>query len=263
MNLCDERTKEQMKPVALVTGGSRGIGLGIAEQLADNGFDLAINGQRDARAVADVLAELRRRGASVVYCRGDVGESAGRKDIIDAVRMHFGRLDVLVNNAGITSPGRRDILEATEDAFDRVIAVNLKGAYFLTQLVARWMIEQRSEDPRFSGRIIISHRFRPRSHRSTGVIIVFLGWHGHDDQTLVGPTGGLASGSMIRPGVIRTDMTAGATEKYDKLIAEGLRSSPAGAARRRRPGGRRVGSRRTDLRDRKRSWSTAVGGERI
>jgi len=219
---------ETMKPVALVTGGSRGIGLGIAEQLADSGFDLAINGQRDASAVADVLIGLRRRGASVAYCRGDVGDAAGRHGIIGAVGEHFGRLNVLVNNAGITSPGRRDILEATEDAFDRVIAVNLKGAYFLTQLVARWMITQCSEDPRFSGRIInISSVSAEIASLNRGDYCI--SWAGMAMMTKLW-SARLAEFGIgvyeIRPGVIRTDMTAGVTEKYDKLIAEGLTAEP-------------------------------------
>src|SRR4051812_34565250 len=98
------------KRVALVTGGSRGIGRGIAEALADSGFDLAINGVRDAAQVADVLAELRQRGSAVHYCRGDVANATDRRAIIDAVRTQFGRLDALINNAGVAPELRADIL---------------------------------------------------------------------------------------------------------------------------------------------------------
>ena len=123
--------------VALITGGSRGIGLGIARCLAAENWNLAINGIRDDVDVAATLASLEETGVDVVYCRGDISKSADRTRIIDTIRDRFGRLDVLVNNAGITSPGRRDLLEANEESFDRVMGVNLKGPYFLTQLAAR------------------------------------------------------------------------------------------------------------------------------
>ena len=132
---------KQTKRVALVTGGSRGIGLGIAECLAESSFDLAINGVRDAAQVADTLAALEKRGASAIYCQGNVAEAADRAAIVDAVRQCFGRLDVLVNNAGVAPNVRADVLDATEESFDRVIGINLRGPYFLTQLAARWMID--------------------------------------------------------------------------------------------------------------------------
>jgi 3-oxoacyl-[acyl-carrier protein] reductase len=128
------------KRVALVTGGGRGIGRGIAECLAESGFDLAINGVRDESQVADTLAALRTRGVEVVYCQGNVAETTDRQAILDGVRKKFGRLDVLVNNAGVAPTVRADILEATEESFDRLISINLKGPYFLTQLAARWMV---------------------------------------------------------------------------------------------------------------------------
>src|SRR2546423_13998500 len=142
------------KRVALVTGGSRGIGRGIAEALADSGFDLAINGVREAEQVAEILAALRKRGAQAHYCRGDVSVPKDRQEIIDAVRARFGRLDVLVNNAGVAPNVRADILEASEESFDRVIGTNLKGPYFLTQLAARWMIEQYRANPSFRGVVV-------------------------------------------------------------------------------------------------------------
>ena len=123
---------KQSKRVALVTGGGRGIGRGIAECLAESGFDLAINGVRDASQVADTVAALEKLGAAVVYCQGNVADAADRQTIVDAVRQRFGRLDVLVNNAGVAPNVRADILEATEESFDRLIAINLKGPYFLT-----------------------------------------------------------------------------------------------------------------------------------
>ena len=134
------------KRVALVTGGSRGIGLGIAAVLADNGYDLAINGVRAESEVAEPLEALRKRGADVAYCQGNVAVARDREQIVAAIRAYFGRLHVLVNNAGVPPVPRADILDATEESFDRVVGINLKGPYFLTQLVARWMIEQRHAD---------------------------------------------------------------------------------------------------------------------
>src|SRR5262245_23628158 len=125
-----------MKRVALITGGSRGIGYSISKHLAENGFDIAINGVRDEHAVTDVLQSLRSMGAEVLYCRGDVSLTNERKKITDQVKKHFGRLHVLVNNAGIAPKERKDILETTEESFDRLIATNLKSSYFLSQLAA-------------------------------------------------------------------------------------------------------------------------------
>lgn len=212
------------RPVALITGGSRGIGLGIARCLGRDGFNLAINGVRDEPDVSDGLKDLEQLGVGVCYCRGDVSSASDRSNIVDSVRNRFDRLDVLVNNAGITSPGRKDILEAEEDSFDRVMAVNLKGPFFLTQAVANWMIEQRSADRDFTGRIINV------SSISAEFVSVNRG-----DYCLTKAGIGMATKLWaarlsefgiwvyeVQPGVIRSDMTAGVTEKYDRLFAEGL-----------------------------------------
>lgn len=210
--------------VALITGGSRGIGLGIARCLARDGFRLAINGVREESAVSAALAELASLGVDVCYCQGDVSSAVDRSSIVDRVHDRFGRLDVLVNNAGITSPGRKDILEAEEDSFDRVMAVNLKGPFFLTQSVANWMIEQRSADSGFSGRIINV------SSISAEFVSVNRG-----DYCLTKAGIGMATKLWaarlaefgiwvyeVQPGVIRSDMTSGVIEKYDRLFADGL-----------------------------------------
>ena len=219
---------KQKKRVALVTGGSRGIGLGIAAELAKSGFDLAINGQREESQVDASLVTLRKLGAEVAYCRGDVGTAAGRQAMVDGVRSHFGRLHLLVNNAGITSPGRRDVLEATEEAFDQVIAVNLKGAYFLSLLAAHWMIEQRQQDPTYQGGMVnissISGEIASLNRGDyciswAGMAMVTKLWAARLAEFGIGVY-------EVRPGVIRSDMTAGVTEKYDKLIAEGLTVEP-------------------------------------
>jgi len=218
------RMSHESNRVALVTGGSRGIGLGIARSLAEEGWRLAINGVRAQSEVEGVLTELRELGRDVVYCRGDVGQANDRKAIISKVRERFGSLHLLVNNAGITSPGRVDILEATEEAFDRVMDVNLKGAFFLAQLAARWMISQRQCDPNFAAAIVnISSISGQMSSTDRGDYCI--SWACMAEVTKLWATRLAEFGIQvyeIRPGIIRTDMTKGVAEKYDRLIAEGL-----------------------------------------
>src|SRR6267143_1171486 len=213
-----------MKKAALVTGGSRGIGYGIAKHLADIGFDVAINGVRDEASLGDVLTSLRNTGVDVLYCQGDVSSSADRKKVVERVKDHFGRLHVLVNNAGIAPQERRDILEATEESFDQVISTNLKGTYFLTQLAANWMIKQKQANPDFTGCIVNV------SSISSTVVSVNRGEYCLTKAGLTMATQLFAVrlGEYdipvfeVRPGVIFTDMTAGVKEKYDKLIEDGL-----------------------------------------
>src|SRR5579862_3996472 len=132
-----------MKRVALITGGTRGIGFGIAQALAVEGFNLAVCGLRDETAVTDPLDALRSSGAEVLYCKCDVARREARTEMLAAIRLRYGRLHVLVNNAGIAPTERRDILQATEESFEQVLQTNLQGPYFLTQSVANWMIEQK------------------------------------------------------------------------------------------------------------------------
>jgi NAD(P)-dependent dehydrogenase (short-subunit alcohol dehydrogenase family) len=212
------------KRVALITGGSRGIGLGIAVSLADSGFDLAINGVRPQADVAEALATLAKRGVAVHYCQGDVGSAANRQAIIKAVRDRFGRLDVLVNNAGVAPNVRADILDATEESYDRVMNINLKGPYFLTQLAARWMIEQHTASTDFRG-VIINISSVSATEASVnrgeyciskaGIVMATQLWAHRLAEF------GIAV-YEVRPGIIHTDMSAAVAEKYDRLIAGGL-----------------------------------------
>jgi len=213
-----------MKKVALITGGSRGIGLGIAKQLAQNGFDIAINGIRAEEAVADVLQDLRRAGADVLYCPGDVSLSGDRKNIIEQVKKHFGKLHVLVNNAGVAPKERKDILETSEESFDRLMAVNLKGAYFLTQLAANWMIEQKNADTSFTSCIInVSSVSATEASVNRGEYCVSKAGLSMVTQLFAIRLGAFDIPVYeVRPGIIYTDMTAAVKEKYDKLIGEGL-----------------------------------------
>ncbi len=212
------------KRVALVTGGSRGIGRGIAEALADCGFDLVINGVREQAQVADVLDALAKRGSSVHYCRGDVSIANDRQAIIHAVRNHFGRLDVLVNNAGVEPNARADILDATEESFDRVLGVNLRGPYFLTQLAARWMAEQRKADAAFRG-VVVNVTSVSTTEASTNRGDYCISKAGLAMATQLWAHRLAEFGIAVyevRPGLIHTDMSVPVAEKYDRLIASGL-----------------------------------------
>lgn len=210
--------------VALITGGTRGIGLGIARALAAEGWDLALNGVRQAEDVSACLDSLRHDGATVIYCRGDIGVAADRQAVIEQVRGEFGRLHALVNNAGITSPGRKDVLEADEETWDRVFDTNLKGPFFLTQLAANWMIEQRSEDKNFGGCIInltsISSDYVSTNRGDYCLTKAALAMATKLWAARMAEHG--VSVYEIRPGIIRSDMTSGVVDKYDRLIAEGL-----------------------------------------
>jgi 3-oxoacyl-[acyl-carrier protein] reductase len=213
-----------MKQVALITGGSRGIGLGIATQLAEAGFDIAINGVRGEEKVRDVIDTLKRIGGNVIYCQADIASTEQRVAMVDRVRKTFGALHLLVNNAGIAPAERKDILEATEESFVHLLSTNLQGPYFLTQLVANWMIEQQKTDPAFEGCIINI------TSVSANVASVNRGEYciAKAGLTMATQLWAARLGEFnipvyeIRPGIIHTDMTAAVTGKYDALIAQGL-----------------------------------------
>lgn len=217
-----------MKPIAFITGSSRGIGLGIAEHLAKKGFDLAINGVRDETAVAEVLAQLRALGADVIYCRGSIAVSDERAAMLAQIKGHFGRLNLLVNNAGIAPSVRADLLEATEESFDQVLNTNLKGTYFLTQAAANWMIEQKTENADFQGLIInVSSISATVASVNRGEYCVSKAGLSMATQLFAVRLGAVGIPVYeVRPGIIKTDMTAGVTDKYDNLIANGLTVQP-------------------------------------
>ena len=217
-------TGEHRRRVALVTGGTRGIGHGMAEYLAREGFDLAVCGRREASAVEAALAVLREHDVEVIYCRADVSDPEARGAMLDQVRDRFGRLDVLVNNAGVAPKVRADMLEATEESFERVLRINLQGPYFLTQAAARWMIDQRETDPRFEACIInVSSVSATMVSPNRGEYCVSKAGLSMATRLWAAALG--AHGIPVyevRPGVTRTDMTAGVKEKYDALIEDGL-----------------------------------------
>jgi 3-oxoacyl-[acyl-carrier protein] reductase len=211
-------------PVALITGGTRGIGLGIARCLADQGYYLALCGRRPKEQVQQTLDELRAPGIEVLYACADVAEREDRAHLLAAVGERWGRLHVLVNNAGVAPTVRADILEATEQSFERVLRINLQGPYFLTQAAARWMIAQREQEPSFRGCIVNISSIsavvaspdrgeycisKAGVSMSTRLWAVRLGEYGIPVYE-------------VRPGIIQTDMTHPVQAKYDRLIAAGL-----------------------------------------
>ena len=222
-----------MNAVGLITGASRGIGRGIALELATLGYDLVINYARDAsaakRTAADCVSAARAAGTAIraEICQADIASGAERRKLIQFTKEKLARLDLLVNNAGVAPEVRADILEASEESFDRLININVKGPYFLTQLAANWMIEQRRTG-------VPPVPFRPKiitiSSVSAYTASVNRGDYCISKAALAMLTPLYASRLAehgihvyeIRPGIVRTDMTAPVQEKYDQLIAEGL-----------------------------------------
>jgi 3-oxoacyl-[acyl-carrier protein] reductase len=222
-----------MNAVALITGASRGIGRGIALELARIGWDLVVNYASNLPAAqqtaADCLSVARTSGKAIraEICPANIGCSTDRLKLIEFVRSKFARLELLVNNAGVAPDVRADILEATEESFDRLIAINVKGPYFLTQLAAKWMVEQsRTGVPPvpFARKIITISSIsaytasvnrgdycmaKAALSMLTPLYAARLAEHGINVYE-------------IRPGIIATDMTSGVKAKYDQLISQGL-----------------------------------------
>ena len=209
------------EPVALVTGAGRGIGAAIAIELARTGFDLAVFDVNPAEQTLDGIRQAGRQGFAL---RGDVTSAQDRSTALDEIRRRFGRLDVLVNNAGVAPSVRADILAATEESYDRAMGINLKGPYFLTQAVANWMIQQRQDRPAdFRCIVNISSMSAYTASPSRGEYC--LSKAGVSMATKLWAAR-LAEYDIrvyeIRPGIIATDMTSGVKEKYDRLIEGGL-----------------------------------------
>jgi len=217
------------KKTALITGAGRGIGFGITEKLASEGFNIVICDIWPETDIAQLLAELETKyEVQGLYCKCDVSDSKGREAMLAEIIAKFGALNVLVNNAGVAPKVRADIMDMTEESYDRVMTINLKGPYFLTQLAARHMTKMKSSNPDFEGCVInigsISADTASVSRgeyclSKAGVTMATKLWAarlGEYDIPVY----------EIRPGIIKTDMTATVTEKYDKLITEGLTIQP-------------------------------------
>ena len=213
-----------MKKIALITGGTRGIGLGISRALAAEGFDLALNGQRAESEVQEVLDELSGSGSDVIYCRGNLADPDERTSIWERALDHFGRVNLLVNNAGMAPRERKDLLDSGEESYREVMDVNLTGPFFLTQQAARHMLEKKESDPRFSACIInISSVSATLASINRGEYCISKAGMSMMTQLFAVRLGEADIPVFeIRPGVTETDMTAGVKEKYDRMIAEGL-----------------------------------------
>lgn len=212
------------KRVALVTGGTRGIGYGIAVELARQGFNLAVNGVRAGETVETAINELKAFGGDVLYCQADVSSKEARTKMLHEVTDHYGNLHVLVNNAGIAPKERRDLLEASEESFMELMAVNLQGPYFLTQAVANLMIRQQREDESVLQCIInISSISSTIASVNRGEYCIAKAGVSMATQLFAVRLGEYNIPVYeVRPGIIHTDMTAAVSEKYDKLISGGL-----------------------------------------
>lgn len=225
-----------MNPVALITGASRGIGRGIALELAKLRYDLVINYAGNIEAAkqtsVDCIAAAETVGRTIraEVCQADISIGADRAKLIQFTRESFSRLDLLVNNAGVAPKVRADLLEADEESFDRLMAINVKGPYFLTQLAANWMIE-------------LVHRLKPKMRCPKIITISSVSAYTASTNrgdycvskaalSMLTPlfASRLAEHGInvyeIRPGIIATDMTGAVKEKYDKLIADGLTPIP-------------------------------------
>jgi len=212
------------RPAAIITGSSRGIGRAIAVRLASDGYGVVVNYARSREAADQVVSEIEQAGGAAIAVQADVSCQDDRRRLVEAVVERFGRLDVLVNNAGITSQGRKDLLEATEESWDLVLGTNLKGPFFLSQLAARRMIDLKKQGLIDAGRIInISSisAYAVSTNRADYCIakagLKMMTWLLADRLAEEGITV-----FEVCPGVIASDMTAPVREKYDRLIADGL-----------------------------------------
>jgi NAD(P)-dependent dehydrogenase (short-subunit alcohol dehydrogenase family) len=211
------------RPCAIITGGSRGIGKGIVLALASAGFDVVVNYARNAAAAEEVKALVEPLGVRALLVQADVSASPDRATLVRETLAAFGRIDLLVNNAGVAPDVRADLLEASEESFDRLININLKGPYFLTQLVARQMLKQNTG----TGTV-----FLPKIINITSVS-AYAASINRGDYCVA--KAGLAMMTQlfaarlaadginvyeIRPGIIETDMTGPVKAKYDQLIFE-------------------------------------------
>ena len=209
----------------LITGGTRGIGLGIARALAKSGHNLALNGRREPEHVEQVIEELSDLGSTVVYCQGDISSSKDRDNIVQTALDAFGQLHVLVNNAGVSPLQRNDLLQCSEESYERVMHINLQGPFFLTQKIAGHMIENTLEDKGCIINISSISATMASVNRAeyciskagmsmmTSLFAARLGEHNIPVYE-------------IRPGIIATDMTSENLNKYQKLLENGLSIQP-------------------------------------
>lgn len=226
-----------MNAVALITGGSRGIGRGIALEMAKLGWDLVVNYAANEGAARQTAADCRaaaqgnRQTIRTEIVCADISRKKERDDLVQFTKTAFGRIDLLVNNAGVAPKVRADLLDMTEESFDHVFNINVRGPYFLTQQVARWMIEQvaagtepGSQRPRIVTISSLSAYTASTNRGEYCLAKAALSMLTPLYASRLAPHG--INVYEIRPGVIATDMTQPVKEKYDRLIAEGLSPIP-------------------------------------
>ena len=210
-------------PVAIVTGGTRGIGLGVAAALARDGWDLALSGVRAARDVEATLSSLKALGRRVHYFQSDIADAADRRRLVSEVVQRLGVPSALVNNAGRAPRVRADLLEAEEDSFEELLRTNLQGPYFLTQAVVREMLAAPSAGSGQRAIVFITSVSAEMASSNRGEYCVSKAGLAMAVKLYAAR---LAADGIpvyeVRPGIIATDMTAGVKDKYDERIASGL-----------------------------------------
>jgi len=208
------------RPAAIVTGGARGIGLACAQALADAGFDILVADLAE-QAPDDLATDITARSAKFAYVRSDIADLDSHTALVDATMRAFGRIDCLVNNAGVGAVVRGDLLELKPENFDRTLGINLRGTVFLSQAVAKAMLATPGD--RIKSIITItSVSADMASPERSDYCISKAGlsmWVKNLALRLAPENIGVFE---LRPGIIRTDMTAGVTAKYDALIEGGL-----------------------------------------
>ncbi len=211
-----------MKQVAVISGGSRGIGLAISNYMINDGFITCVIGQREESLCAQAFAPLKEKG-ELNYFQGNVAVEKDRRAFVDSVVKRYGRIDVLVNNAGVAPKVRMDLLATTEESFDHVMSVNLKGTMFLTQAVANVMVGQPKRDGLVKGVIVNMSSFSAwvsspnRAEYCVSKAGISMLTKLYADR--------LAREGIyvyeVQPGIIRTDMTSAVADKYDRLLSQG------------------------------------------
>ena len=209
---------------ALVTGGTRGIGLGIARALAREHWDLLLGGVRPQSEVDTVLEALREHGGAVHYCAADLAKPDDRARLVNEVRTRFGAVNVLVNNAGRAPSVRADLLDASEESFEALLRTNLQGPYFLTQSIARDLVDRRRDDPSFTAALVfitsVSAEMASPNRGEYCVSKAGLSMAARLFALRLAEHG--VPVYEVRPGIIATDMTAAVHDAYDRRIADGL-----------------------------------------
>jgi len=212
------------KKVAIVTGAARGIGYSIALQLARDGCAIAIFDILEPEKVEENIKELKKECQPVLYFQGDLAQSKDHNNFCKQVMKEYGRIDFLINNAGVAPRVRMDILETTEESFDFVLDINLKGTFFLTQAVANIMVQQMEENSDFKPKIVnIGSLSSYTSSPSRGEYCISKAGVSMITKLFADRLSEYSINVYeIRPGIIYTDMTKVVRDKYDKSISEGL-----------------------------------------